>query len=178
MASDIALVVVDVQNIMFEEPGYDLYRKDEVLAVIQGLIRAARAAGAPVVYVQHTTEGVGSPFEKGSHNWRVRAAIAPEPGDPTSLKHSYDAFLNTELDAKLRGLGAKRLVFCGLQTEVCLDTTVRSALAHGYESILAEDGHSTYDKPMAPAETIVALFNDVLNRRFCRVMPAVEIAFD
>jgi len=177
MASDTVLVVVDVQNIMFEEPGYDLYRKDEVLSVIKGLICAARAAGAPVVYVQHTTEGVGSLFEKGSHNWRVRADIAPEPDDPTSLKYSYDAFFNTELDAKLKALGAKRLVFCGLQTEVCLDTTVRSALSHGYESVLAADGHSTYDKPMATAATIVALFNDVLNRRFCQVMPAAEITF-
>ena len=177
MSKDIALVVVDVQNVMFETPGYDLYRGDELLSVIRGLIRAARAAGAPVVYIQHTTEGIGSEFEKDSHGWQVHPAIAPEPGDATSLKHSYDAFLHTELDAKLKALGAKRLVFCGLQTEVCLDTTVRSALAHGYTSFLAADGHSSYDKPMAKAETIVALFNDVLHRRFCTVLPGANIEF-
>jgi len=177
VSKDIALVVVDVQNVMFETPGYDLYRKDEVLAVIKDLIRTARAAGAPVVYVQHTTEGIGSEFEKDGHGWQVHQAIAPEPGDTTSLKYSYDAFLNTELDAKLKALGAKRLVFCGLQTEVCMDTTIRSALAHGYTSFLAADGHSSYDKPMAKAETIVSLFNDVLNRRFCTVLPGTEIEF-
>ncbi|WP_419785138.1 cysteine hydrolase family protein [Pseudodesulfovibrio sp.] len=173
-----ALVVVDVQNIMFEEPGYDLYRKDEVLAVMKSLIDSARGAGVPVVYIQHTTEGIGSPFEKGTHNWQVRADIAPQPGDATSLKYSYDAFFNTELDAILKKLDAKKLVFCGLQTEVCMDTTVRSALAHGYESVLAADGHSTYDKPMASARTIIALHNDVLHRRFCTVLPAAEITFE
>lgn len=177
MDSKTALVVVDVQIAMFETPGYDLYRKDEVLAVIRDLIRAAREAGAPVVYVQHTTEGIGSPFEKGSRAWQVHPAIAPEPGDTVALKYSYDAFFDTELDGKLKSLGAKRLVFCGLQTEVCLDTTVRSALAHGYVSFLAADGHSSYDKPMARAETIVALFNDVLHRRFCTVLPGAEITF-
>lgn len=177
MSNDTALVVVDVQNIMFEEPGYDLYRKNEVLAVIKELIRAARENDVPVVYIQHTTEGMGSPFEKDSHYWQVHPAIAPEPGDTTSLKYSYDAFLNTELDAKLHKLGARKLVFCGLQTEVCMDTTVRSAMAHGYESTLASDGHSTYDKECASAQTIIELHNDVLHRRFCTVMPAAEIEF-
>jgi nicotinamidase-related amidase len=177
MSKNTALVVVDVQNIMFEEPGYDLYRKDEVLGVIRGLIRAAREKDVPVVYVQHTTEGIGSQFEKGSHNWQVHPAIAPEPGEATSLKYSYDAFFNTGLAAILEELGAKKLVFCGLQTEVCMDTTVRSALAHGFESILAADGHSTYDKEFVTARTIIDLHNDVLHRRFCTVMKAADIKF-
>ena len=177
MSKNTALVVVDVQNIMFEEPGYDLYRKDEVLATIKGLIRTAREKGVPVVYIQHTTEGIGSLFEKDSHNWRVHPDIAPEPDDTTSLKYSYDAFFDTGLEAKLEKLGAKRLVFCGLQTEVCMDTTVRSALAHGFDSILAGDGHSTYDKKCASARTIIDLHNDVLHRRFCTVMNAADIEF-
>ena len=177
MSKDTALVVVDVQNVMFETPGEDLYRADEVLSVMKELIRAAREAGAPVVYILHTTEGSGSEFEKDSHGWQVHPAIAPEPGDTTSLKYSYDAFLNTDLDAKLKALGAKRLVFCGLQTEVCMDTTVRSALAHGYTSVLAADGHSSYDKPFVSAKTIIDLHNDVLQRRFCTVLPGAEIEF-
>jgi nicotinamidase-related amidase len=177
MSGNTALVVIDVQNVMFETPGYDLYRAREVMDVIGGLVDAARATGAPVVYIQHTTREAGSEFEKDSHNWRIRPAIAPRPGDTVSLKYSYDAFLNTGLDAALRQLGATRLVFCGLQTEVCVDTTVRSALAHGYASVLAADGHSTYDTATAPASTIVAHHNAVLNRRFCTVMPSGDIRF-
>jgi len=177
MSNETALVVVDVQNILFETPGYELFREKEVLDVISGLIASARQAGVPVVFIQHTTRGAGSEFEKDSHNWRIHPAIAPQPGDAVCLKYSYDAFFDTDLDATLKGLGATRLVFCGLQTEVCVDTTVRSALAHGYSSVLAGDGHSTFDTEAAPARTIVAHHNAVLHRRFCTVMPAANVDF-
>lgn len=177
MTKKSALVVVDVQNIMFETPGSPLHEGEKVLGNIKYLIDKARKAGVPVVYIQHTTEGIGSEFEKDSHNWQIRSDIAPQEGDTISLKYSYDAFFNTKLDAKLKGLNAERLVFCGLQTEVCVDTTVRSALAHGYESILGSDAHSSYDNDVILAKDIVAHHNNVLNRRFCRVMPIKDIVF-
>lgn len=88
MPKNTALVVVDVQNILFETPGYVLYKGEQLLEVIRGLIRSARESGTPVVYIRHTTEGVGSEFEKDSHNWQVHPAIAPEDADTTSLKGS------------------------------------------------------------------------------------------
>lgn len=172
-----ALVVIDVQNIMFETPGLPLYNEETVLNNIQTLIAKARAASVPVVYIQHTTEGIGSEFEKDSHNWQIHPAIAPQDGDTVSLKYTYDAFLNTELDAKLKSLGATKLVFCGLQTEVCVDTTVRSALAHGYKSVLVGDAHSSYDNDVIKAAEIVAHHNNVLNRRFCEVEESLNFSF-
>lgn len=177
MADKTVLVVVDVQNIMFETPGYELFEGERVLATIGELIESARASSTPVVYIQHTTEGIGSEFEKDSHNWQIHPAIAPKDGDTISLKYSYDAFFNTQLKEKLDGLEAETLIFCGLQTEVCVDTTVRSALAHGYTSILAGDGHSSYDNGAITAGEIVAHHNTVLNRRFCTVMDAKDIEF-
>lgn len=172
-----ALIVVDVQNVMFETPGMTLYNGKSVLKTIRQLIDSARQAEVPVVYIQHTTEGIGSEFEQGSHNWQIHPAIAPQEGDATSLKYTYDAFCNTKLKSILEGLGVKRLVFCGLQTEVCVDTTVRSALAHGYTSILAGDAHSSYDNGVITGKEIVAHHNTVLNRRFCTVMNATDITF-
>lgn len=172
-----ALIVIDVQNIMFETPGYTLHNGDTVMSNIQQLIAKARESSIPVVYIQHTTEGIGSPFEKDGHNWQVHADIAPKAGDTTSLKYTYDAFCNTELDAKLKGLGAEKLVFCGLQTEVCVDTTVRSALAHGYTSVLAGDAHSSYDNDVMKAADIVAHHNNVLDKRFCEVVETDSIEF-
>lgn len=77
------LVVIDVQNIMFETPGLELYEGERVLATIKELIARARKAEVPVLYVQHTTEGIGSEFEKDSHNWQIKEDIAPLPA--TSL---------------------------------------------------------------------------------------------
>lgn len=177
MVENTALVVIDVQNVMFETPGYVLHDGERVLDTIKSLIVKARKAGVPVVYIQHTTEGIGSEFEKDSHNWQVHPAIAPQTGDTTSLKYTYDSFCNTELDAKLKNLGAEKLVICGLQTEVCVDTTVRSALAHGYESTLVGDAHSSYDNDVIKAKDIVAHHNNVLHRRFCQVIDSENVEF-
>lgn len=177
MPNKTALVVIDVQNIMFEAPGYTLYDGDRVLKNISRLIDKARQAECPVVYIQHTTEGIGSEFEKDSHNWRIHPAIAPQDGDEVSLKYTYDAFCKTGLNDIFKKLGAKRLVFCGLQTEVCVDTTIRSALAHGYTNVLAGDAHSSYDNDILKAKDIVAHHNSVLNRRFCEVTATQDITF-
>lgn len=171
------LVVVDVQNAMFETPGVYPFEGDRVLETIVGLIASAREAGVRVHYVQHTMEGIGSEYEAGSHNWQVHPAIAPQPGDTVSRKHSYDAFWKTDFDAILKELGATRLVFCGLQSECCVDTTIRSALAHGYQSVLIGDAHTTFDNGVLTGEQIVAHHNQVLNRRFCQVIESGDFTF-
>lgn len=175
MAENTVLVVIDVQNAMFADA--IPFEGERVLATIKGLIAKARAAEVPVVYIQHTMEGIGSEFEKDSDNWQVHPDIAPLPDDVTSLKYTYDAFCDTNLDAKLKALGAEKLILCGLQTEVCVDTTTRSALAHGYRSVLVGDAHSTYDTDVMKAEMIVKHHNQVLNRRFCEVVMAGDIIF-
>ena len=71
---------------------------------------------------------------------------------------------------------------CGYATEFCVDTTTRSAAAHGYHVVLASDAHTTHDKPHADAQQIRAHHNATLPaiRSFgvgIRALPAAEIAF-
>jgi len=176
--SETVLVVIDVQNIMFETPGEIPFEGERVLNNIQSLIASARDANVPVYYIQHTTEGEGAQFAKDSHNWFIKAEIAPQDGDTISLKTSYDSFWKTDFDANLQKMGAKELVFCGLQTECCVDTTVRSALAHGYESVLVGDAHTSYDNGVLTGEQIVAHHNQTLHRRFCQVVMSKDFHFE
>lgn len=178
MADQTVLVVIDVQNIMFETPGEIPFEGERVLKTIESLIASARERDIPVHYIQHTTEGAGSEFERDSHNWLFKSEIAPHDGDLISFKSSYDAFWNTDFDANLKKIGAKRLVFCGLQTECCVDTTIRSALSHGYENILIGDAHTSYDNGVLTGEQIVGHHNQTLNRRFCKVVMARDFCFD
>lgn len=175
--SETVLVVIDVQNIMFEEEGYVPFEGERVVKTIEGLIASAREKDIPVYYIQHTTKGEGSSFEKDSHNWLIREEIAPKEGDTVSIKTSYDSFWRTDFDANLKQMGAKRLVFCGLQTECCVDTTVRSALAHGYDSILIADAHTSYDNGVITGEQIVAHHNQTLHKRFCQVVDSKDFSF-
>lgn len=177
MKSDKALVVIDVQRVMFETPGEVLFEGGRVLKTIGRLIQRARVANVPVVYIQHTTAGAGSEFEKDSLGWQVHPDIAPLEEDVVSTKMTYDSFHETELEAKLAALGVKTLIVCGLQTEVCVDTTVRSMLAHGYRTYLVGDGHSSYDNGVLAAADIVAHHNTVLDGRFCTVVSSDDVEF-
>ena len=74
------------------------------------------------------------------------------------------------------------MVLCGYATEFCVDTTARSAAAHGYHVVLAADAHTTHDKAHADAAQIRAHHNATLPaiRSFgvsIRALPAGEIAF-
>jgi nicotinamidase-related amidase len=167
-----ALVVIDVQQGLFSEA--EVYRGDEVLAAIRALQDRARAAGLPVLHVQHDG-GPGDSLARGSVGFAIHDEVAPLTGEEIVVKTRCDAFFRTELDAKLKARGIERLVMAGLQTEYCIDTSVRSAMSHGYKVVLASDAHSTFDSPDLKAADITAHHNRVL-RSFAEIVPAAEIA--
>lgn len=174
MSMGTALVVIDVQRVMFETPGMEPYKGREVLANIAGLQRRAREAGVPVVHVRHDG-GEGSPFPRGSRLWEIMPEVAPLEGEPVVEKTRPDAFAGTELRGTLDALGAGRLVLCGLQSDCCVDTTCRRASSEGYEVILAADAHTTFDFEILDAPTAVAYHNWTLGKRFASVLPCAEI---
>jgi nicotinamidase-related amidase len=97
-------------------------------------------------------------------------------------KEACDAFYETELEARLRSFGVTEVVVTGLQTELCVDTTCRSALSRGFDLLLVEDGHSTGDSHL-PAADIVdhhnkTLANLVHPRAAVRVLAAEAVSFD
>jgi nicotinamidase-related amidase len=62
-----------------------------------------------------------------------------------------------------------------MQSDMCVDTTVRRAYSLGYEVELVADGHTTWASKAAPAEVIVAHHNHVLGRRFAKVLPHDQV---
>src|SRR6266487_4175973 len=133
----------------------EAYHHDEVLDNINLLLDRARTSGTPVIYVQHN-EPKGGELEPGTTKWPIHPAIEPR--------------------------GIKRLVITGGHTQYCVDTTVRRAVAQGYDVLLASDAHTTEDSATLPAEKIIAFYNETLNgfwagEREVRVQPASEIHF-
>ena len=96
MGSDTALLVVDVQ-VGFIEGDPPVYQAADMVARIKGLIGKARAAHAPVIYVQHNTD----PDIDGP----VHPDIAPAEGDVVVLKYTPDSFHETALKQMERGFG-------------------------------------------------------------------------
>jgi nicotinamidase-related amidase len=166
-----ALVIIDVQAAMFAEEEKP-YRGQEVLENIRLLLNKARETYMPVIFVQHNND---SDFKKDTALWQVCPEIAPFEGEARVDKTTRDSFYQTELDNILRRHHIKTLIFCGMQTEYCVDTTCRRAYTLGYDAFLASDAHTTYSSEVLPAAQIIAHHNFVLPTRFLQVKTTTEL---
>ncbi|MEV7281441.1 isochorismatase family protein [Streptomyces sp. NPDC093111] len=176
-----ALLVIDMQNALAEIA----HRAPETIAVIAGLRARARAAGVPVVTVQHQGPP-GGELAPGTDGWRIVPELAPVDGESVVAKTGADSFLGTRLDATLAALGVTELLVTGFATEICVDTTARQALSRRYDLVLVADGHTTSvrgaEGPYAEPDRSVAHHNEIFRHldfpgRSIRVLPAAEIDF-
>jgi len=151
-----ALLVIDIQTALCRGK-WAMHEVDRVIERINQVAAKARAAGAPVVLIQHESEG--EPLRFGSAAWQLDARLEVDRADLRVRKTATDAFHKTELQALLQARGVDRLIVCGLQSEFCVDSSVRGALAHGYPVVLVSDGHSTRDNGVLSAAQITAHHN-------------------
>jgi nicotinamidase-related amidase len=170
-----ALLIIDVQQgmFMFERP---LWRADDLLRRIGGLLRGARQANVHVVHVQHDG-GPGHLLAKGSVGWPHRAEVVPIEGEIVIEKHHSSAFHDTDLHEQLQRIGIHHLMIAGIQTEYCVESACRAAAALGYQVTLLSDAHSTFDSHVLTAEQIVAHHNCTLNGDFVTLSRADEVEF-
>ncbi|WP_327116606.1 cysteine hydrolase [Nocardia sp. NBC_01730] len=164
------LLMIDLQNSYLVQDVRDalgwppIWRLNEVVTECAALLAAARSAGIPVIYSRQTLSPAGqlafnpraarhrryrasrvphlSPEDKV---WRsqLMEAVAPESDDVVLEKTRHSFFAYTELGPILRSLGAQRLIVAGLQTNVCVEATVRAGLEHNFEVAVAQDAVST-----------------------------------
>lgn len=167
-----ALLVIDVQNGMFQE-GEEVFNGNRLLQGIKELIKQARSADIPVLYIQHN-ESAGYPLENGTRGWEIHPDISPEEEDLIIQKTTPDSFLKTTLDQELKEKKIEHLYLVGIQTEVCVDTTCRSAFSKGYKVTLVSDLHSTWPGNGLTAQQIINHHNGTL-RWFADVQSKDEI---
>lgn len=154
-----ALLVIDVQRGLFD-PEPRPFEADLVIQRINALAEKARAAGAPVVFIQHETPT--DELAHGSERWALERGLIVKPGDAHLRKTTPDSFLRTELGEMLAGWGTEEVVVCGYATDFCVDSTTRGAVSRGFPVTLAADAHTTHDKPYASAALIRTHHNAIL----------------
>ena len=76
----------------------------------------------------------------GTRDWEIIDELKPQPGDIVVDKHRYNGFTNTELDTILGTYNIKYLLFIGLATNVCVESTLRDAYFHEFFPVLISDG--------------------------------------
>ena len=133
-----ALLVVDVQQGVVGAA----HRRDEVVANIRRLVEAARSAGTPVIWVQHSDEQI----PVGSDAWQYVPELVRAEGEPLVHKRYGDSFEATDLEEALDAAGAGHLVVVGAQTDACIRSTIHGAFVRGYDVTLVGDAHTTEDQ--------------------------------
>ncbi|MDM5063343.1 cysteine hydrolase [Aeromonas salmonicida] len=144
------LLVIDMQQGLFAHPRH---QDAQVIANINRLADSVRANQGRVIYVQH--DAPGSELEPGSAGWQLHADLIPVCSDSRVSKTACDSFLDTELGFLLAEQAVDRLLICGCATDFCVDTTLRSAAARGFDVFAVTDAHTTADRPHLSAEKII-----------------------
>ncbi|WP_330293181.1 cysteine hydrolase family protein [Streptomyces sp. NBC_00576] len=145
-----ALLVIDVQNQVVD----GAHDRDQVIANINTLVDKARAEGAPVVWVQHSSDEL----KAGAEGWEYVPELVRRDTEPLVHKKYGDSFEATDLEDVLAEHGVGRLVVTGAQTDACVRSTLHGGMVRGYNVTLVGDAHTTQDLTKygapTPAEVI------------------------
>ena len=151
------LLVVDMQKALTEDE--ELYDAEAFMDRNIRLIDAARKNDVEVIFVQHDA-GEGSGFSAGDEDFEIDPRVAPKEGEKVFVKTINSCFGNQEFKAYMEQQEDKRLMVIGLQTNYCIDATVKSAFERCFEVIVPEGTNSTFDNDYMTGETTVAYYNE------------------
>ena len=164
------LLVVDMQKALVDE---ELYAYDSFVEKTVELIDAARKNRVEVIYVRHDA-GPGSGLSAGDDGFEIADQVTPETGEKVFVKTINSCFGNREFREYMEQQEDKRLMIIGLQTNYCIDATVKSAFERGYEVIIPEGTNSTFDNDYMTGETTVRYYNEDVWDGVADVIPFEE----
>ncbi len=150
------LLVIDMQKALVDE---ELFAYETFVDSTVRLVEAARKNRVEVIFVQHDA-GPGTGLTAGDEGFEIIDRLRPEPGEKVFVKTINSCFGNKELKAYLKRQEDKRLMIIGLQTNYCIDATVKSAFERGFEVIVPQGTNSTFDNDYMTAETTVRYYNE------------------
>ena len=151
----------------FDQVGYDLDHAPTTIAAVARAVATARAGGIQVIFIQSGFDArhlcVGGPsapvwhkseaqvlmhqrpelayklITEGTWDYAIVDELAPLPSEPVIPKSRYSAFAGTSLDQYLRARRMRNLLFAGVATNVCVESTLRDAYHHEFFCLLLED---------------------------------------
>jgi nicotinamidase-related amidase len=169
-----ALVVIDMQRDFIEPGGFgdalgnDVARLEAIIPTVAGLLNLFRRRQWPVIHTREShdaelrdcppakrlrgggslrigdTGPMGRILVRGEPGNAIIEACAPVDGEIVIDKPGKGMFWHTDVHERLDGLGVTHLVFAGVTTEVCVQTSMREANDRGFECLLIEDATESY----------------------------------
>jgi nicotinamidase-related amidase len=175
-----ALVIVDIQRDYFPGGKMPLHEPEAAAAKAGQVLEAFRAAGAPIVHVQHLSPAGGGFLEEGTEGAEIMAPATPRDGEKQIIKRAPNAFLGTDLEQHLRSLDVEEVVVAGMMTSMCVDATTRAGADLGFKMTLVPDACAApaleYDGRQVAAEDVHASFVAALGQSYASLTPADQLA--
>ena len=162
-SSACALIIVDMQHdycspgYYIDQAGYDTQRLSDPIERIQSVLSVARQSGVHIIYTRHgrlldsdkpdinneeqTLAALPFPrtAARGEHGWQIVPTLRPSATDSVIEKSTCSAFVSGELHRVLQSKGIRHLALCGNTIDVCVHSTLRSAIDLNYECLLRAD---------------------------------------
>jgi ureidoacrylate peracid hydrolase len=182
-----AVIVIDMQNCfaspggMFSFGGRDISHIRAIIPNVAAVNDAARAKGVKVIYVVHrvtadqrelgpmTRFRAGGPRSRpeeregtiieGTWGTEIIDELKPKPGEMTIIKRRFSAFVGTELDMMIKTFDIRYLIFVGVATNICVESSLRDASQLQYLPVLVSDGVAA--SPASRQESSVANIREI-----------------
>lgn len=162
------LLVVDTQRLITNK---ELYSFELFKENVKRLIFTARACGVQVIYVRHEDEEMA----RGTDGFEIYGEFAPVHGERVFDKRVNSAFKDTGLIEYLKEKEETTVMVVGLQTDYCIDATVKCGFEHGFKMIVPEYSNSTFDNEFMTAEETYRYYNDFMWKgRYAQCVSAKE----
>jgi len=152
------LLVIDVQKLIVTE---SLYKFDLFVSNIKKLICAARKNKIEVIYVRHD-DGEGSELTKGTDEFEIYDEFKPFPKEKIFDKSVNSAFRDTGLLDYLKNKNEKEVIIVGLQSDYCIDATVKCGFEHGFKITVPTYANSTVDNDFMTSEQSYKYYNEYM----------------
>ncbi|MFT8343642.1 MAG: cysteine hydrolase family protein [Clostridium beijerinckii] len=152
------LLVVDTQKLITNEK---LYNFNAFVSNVEKIISEARKNDIEVIYIRHD-DGHGSELTKGTDGFEVYEKFQPINDEKIFDKKVNSAFKGTGLLEYLMDKDEKDIIIIGIQTDLCVDATIKCGFEHGFNMIVPAYANTTVDNKFMSAEQTYKYYNEFI----------------
>ncbi len=165
------LLVVDTQKLITNK---NLYKFEEFKSNVKKLIAMSRENSIEVIFIRHD-DGVGNELTKGNDGFEIYEEFQPADNELIFDKTVNSSFKDTGLLEYLKQKKENEIMIVGLQTDYCIDATIKAGFEHGFKMIVPANTNSTFDNKYMSAEQNYRYYNEFMwNRRYAECISFEE----
>ena len=162
------LLVIDTQKLITNE---NLYKFNKFVSNVEKIIATARQNNIEIIYVRHD-DGAENELTKGTEGFEIYEKFIPSKEEKIFDKKVNSAFKDTGLLEYLINKGEKDIIIVGLQTDYCIDATIKCGFEHGFHMIVPAYSNTTVENKFMSAEQTYRYYNEFIwNGRYAECIP-------